>query len=101
MGECRFQQFCKKKIEIIDSNENSSGYDIESINPGDTCQILNILNTSQTFNSNMTIVAIDYTPDSAILELETNSDSLGRRTSQIEKKLDNNLLLDVPVSYTS
>ena len=79
----------KTVVEILDNNGSEiDGYDIESIEPGDTCKIRGLNDTtSKTFNDNMLIVAVDYNPDSVILELETLQDSVSRATAENSKKI--------------
>ena len=48
----------------------NSNFDIESINTGDTCQILNIPFDSSVFSNNMTIERIEYKGEKAILYLD-------------------------------
>lgn len=48
----------------------NSNYDIESIKPGDTCQIVNFLGSSSFFSNNMRIDSVEYEPDRVTLELE-------------------------------
>lgn len=48
----------------------NSEYDIESINPGDTCQVLNLPLGSDVLTKNMKIVRINYQGEKAVLYLE-------------------------------
>jgi len=59
-------------VTIIDNNEDSNfGYDIESIEPGDTCQFLGFKEgVSDSFKENMLITRVDYTPNAATLTIE-------------------------------
>lgn len=45
-------------------------YDLESIQVGDTCKILNLNSAQQTFNDNMQIVSVAYSFDKVTIELE-------------------------------
>ncbi len=92
----------KTTIEIIDSNEWTGGYDIESISPGDTCNIRNVAQqVASTFTENMLIVAVDYEPGRAILELESSQFAAQRKINQIRKELETQLYNDGPASYTA
>jgi hypothetical protein len=75
-------------IEIVDNNGANSGYDIESIEPGDTCKFVGFNDiTSQTFTSNMQILSVDYTPDSVKLEIESLSPSIARENQENKRKI--------------
>ncbi|HUX55114.1 MAG TPA: hypothetical protein VMV56_11915 [Williamwhitmania sp.] len=79
----------KTTIEILDNNGNPNGYDIESINPGDTCKFLNLNTiTSQTFSGNMVIRSVDYTPDKVVIEIESLSVSAGKEIVDNKKKIE-------------
>ena len=79
----------KTTIEILDSNGNPDGYDIESINPGDTCKFLNLNTiTSQTFSENMVIKAVDYAPDKVIIEVESLKVSVGKELIESRKRIE-------------
>jgi hypothetical protein len=88
------------KVEIIDNNGANSGYDIESIEPGHTCKFVGFDPiTSQTFNDNMMIVSVEYTPDSVVIEVEQLADSIARRTIQSERKIVDQDSPNRPKSY--
>jgi hypothetical protein len=75
-------------IEIVDNNGANSGYDIESIEPGDTCKFVGFNDiTSQTFTDNMQILSVDYTPDSVKLEIESLSPSIARENQENKRKI--------------
>ncbi len=79
----------KTTIEILDNNGNPDGYDIESINPGDTCKFLNLNTiTSQTFSENIVIKSVSYTPDKVVIELESLSVSTGREIIENQRKIE-------------
>ncbi len=78
----------KTVIEILDNNGNLDGYDIESINPGDTCKFVGFNDiTSLTFTNNMKILGVEYTPDSVILEIENLNPSIARENQDNKKKI--------------
>ena len=69
----------KARVSIIDNNisTGSQGYNIEMIQPGDTCKFLGFNDTlSQTFGNNMQIVTVTYYPGYATLELEERTDTI-------------------------
>jgi hypothetical protein len=73
----------KTTVKIIDSNFNSHGYDIESIEPGDTCQILNLPTTSTVLGDNMTISTVTYYLDHVELQIEETRQSLIKRYTDL------------------
>jgi hypothetical protein len=78
----------KVSIEILDNNGKESGYDIESIEPGDTCKFTGFNDiTSQTFTDNMRILSVDYTPDSVKLEIEKLDPSIARENWENKRKI--------------
>jgi hypothetical protein len=62
----------KVTCTILDNNGPASrGYNIESIQPGDTCSFVGFSSgLSDIFNENMLITRVDYRLDSAIIEVE-------------------------------
>lgn len=48
----------------------NSNYDIESIEPGDTCNVLNLHKDSAIFGNNMQIISMSYKENKVVLELE-------------------------------
>ncbi|HWZ65637.1 MAG TPA: hypothetical protein VNX65_02445 [Patescibacteria group bacterium] len=74
--------FKRITARIVDNNiDQKIGYNIELIQPGDTCQFkgFNAI-TSQNFNNNMQIVSVDYSADYADIEVEQLTDSAARQT---------------------
>lgn len=93
------------EIEIIDNNESNLGYNIESINPGDTCKIVGVTPDENIFNENMVIQEVQWRLDRAILIVETEKlFGFDRLILDIEKRvneLDKNSGTDIiPESYT-
>lgn len=80
----------KITLIIIDNNiDPIKGYDIESIEPGDSCKILNIPESvAGSFGSNLMITTIDYYPSYAVLEIETSKDSLEREFAKLKRDLE-------------
>ena len=81
-------------LTIFDNNGNKDfGYDIESIQVGDTCQITNINTiTSKTFSTNMQIVKITRSMDSVICELENLRTNLSRTVASMQKAIQDQSL---------
>lgn len=56
---------------VTDNADGKKGYDIESIQPGDTCTFLGFSSSlADTFRDNMLITKVDYTLDKAVIEVE-------------------------------
>lgn len=88
-------------IEIIDNNENDKGYDIESIEPGDTCKITGIAADSGILIDNMIIKEVQWTPGMATITIETRDIfDLNRFMIDTGRKIDAQKLTDMPESYT-
>lgn len=89
------------ELEIVDNNEDIKlGYDIEKINPGDTCKISGIT-YGTLLTDNMLITQVQYKLTSVILTIETRPEfDLNNFVVKLRKDLqqdDNNAL---PSSYT-
>lgn len=92
------------EIDIIDNNESAKGYDIESINPGQTCKITGITPDGDIFNDNMTITEVVWYLDRATLIIETDKEfDFNRFILDIDKQV-NELSINrgsgLPESYT-
>jgi hypothetical protein len=89
-------------IEVPDSNyDKTTGYDIELFEPGQTIRITNLPDaTSAVLPSLFTIVAVDYTPHKARLELETYVDDIAREIAKKEMQDDADNLDDAPATYS-
>ncbi len=89
-------------VEIIDNNYSSKGYDIESIEPGDTCVFLGFSDAlNETFKENMIITEVEYHLNRAILIIEPLSASIVDRIEEIARGLENSQSKDAPTSYTA
>ena len=92
----------KTELTIIDNNvDTMRGYNIESINPGDTCKLINIKDTNNTFKDSMAITAVNYTPNTATLELESVRDSIEREFAKLKSDLDTQQYTSGQPDYTS
>ena len=90
-------------FDLADSNiDTKSGYDIDSIEPGDTCKILNLPPlTSRTFGTNMTIKRVHYTLDKAKIELGISGVSVGEEITDITDKEKDLSKVEIPDRFTS
>lgn len=87
-------------LEIIDNNESEKGYNIEAIEPGQTCRITGIT-ASDLFTENMQITNVDYKLDRAILTLETRPYfDLNNFIVKLRKDVDEEQKENLPGSYT-
>lgn len=98
--EARKDPNVKVTMKVVDSNSNSLGYDIESINPGDTCRVLNLPTTSTVLGDNMVITSVTYQLDSVTIELEELRQKLSQKFSDVSKQQQDHLYADGPSSYT-
>ena len=88
------------EVEIIDNNESTAGYDIESIKPGDTCSFLGLNEiTSKTFSGVLLIKSVSYTPDKASIEVESLQESIARSQNNLSKQLQEEIIADAPTTY--
>lgn len=85
-------------FEVKDNNLGL-GYDIESIEPGDTCRILNISSQS-VINDNMVITGISYTPESVVVLVSDLRSLTGRSLTDIRRSLDTTVYGDGVSSIT-
>lgn len=94
-----------RRVSIVlpdSGGSRKSGYDIESIEPGMTLRINNLPEaTAQVMPSLFQVVAIDYSPDSARLELETYIDDLAREVAKKERADAQEATNDTPTTYTT
>jgi len=87
-------------MEIADNNESEFGYDIESIQPGDTCKIVGIDAGSDIFTDNMIIKQVTWEDDKAVIEIETRQDfDLEAFIVKTQKDLNEQTLLGIPETY--
>lgn len=65
------QEVDDNKVEKIKAKLTiNMSYDLESIEVGDTCKIMNLDSAQQTFNNNMMIVSVNYSFTKVTVELE-------------------------------
>ena len=87
------------RFEVKDNNFGA-GYDIESIEPGHTCKILN-LNDSDVVGDNMVITSVQYTPERAIIYVSDLREITGRSLTNLRRQLDSTVYGDRPTKLTS
>lgn len=88
--------------EIIDNNESDKGYDIDSVEPGDTCIFRGFEEgLEDIFNQTMLIRKVDYSLSKIIITVEPVESGIlfeQRRLSRSIGKIANE---GIPVSYTT
>jgi len=88
-------------LEIIDNNENDKGYNIESIDPGDTCRIVGINEDDSIFGDNMIIKQVIWELDKATLIIETERDfDKDRYILNIQRDLEQEKKINIPETYS-
>lgn len=87
--------------EILDNNENEYGYDIESINPGETCRFLNLdQSLVDIVEDNMLITKVEYSLDKVILEVEPMEAGVILRQEETSERVDEIAKAAVPTSFS-
>ena len=87
------------KARIIDSNL-AGGYDIESINVGDTCKFLNV-ETDSPLSDNGVITSKTYNKDYVDIVVEDTQKYVSRMiVNQIQRQNLAEVNAEIPVSYT-
>jgi hypothetical protein len=89
------------ELEIVDSSLNQYGYNLESINPGDTCSVRNLPDRSTTFDDNMTITEVRYKLGTAVVTLEDMRQKVSNKISDVIMDLGDHVSTDGPATYTS
>ena len=93
----------KVVVDIIDNNENGTpiGYDIESINPGDTCTFYGFDESlADLFKYNMLITKVDYELNKATITVEPLDTSIISRQEQIGTEVKEISEFDSPLSLS-
>jgi hypothetical protein len=89
---------------IVDNAGGAHGYDIESIQPGDTCKFVNFSSSglSDAFHDNMLITSVDYSLDRAIIEIEIIRSGLLDRQAKQTRDINDIASggLGVPTTYS-
>lgn len=88
-------------MEIIDNNENAVGYDIESIQPGETCKIVGINPSEELFTDNMIIQEVEWYDRYARIIIETRQDfDFDVFLLKLRKDVDQQVVADIPTTYS-
>lgn len=83
----------------VNDNNYGDGYDIESINPGDTCVILNV-EDSDINEVVFRITGVDYSPSSARVYVEDSRDLTSRKLEDIRRSLNTQTYSNNPGDVT-
>jgi len=89
----------KITLEIADNNDNSKGYDIESINPGDTCKIANLYE-GDLFNNNMFITAVQWYPGKVVVSVDYKIQNLEKYLTILQRNVETQNLQGLPSIYS-
>jgi len=92
------------EVEVADNNgvsgtDGFSGYDIESIEVGDTCKIENVADNGL-FGENMTIIEVNWTKDAVIIEIEAKVKNVSKILASMSKAVDSKDLVGIPTIYS-
>lgn len=92
----------KVSVEIIDNNYSDFGYDIESIEPGHTCNFMGFSDAlDETFKENMMITKVEYLLDRARLTIEPTLAGIVDRIEQIARQVNEVNTKGAPASYNT
>jgi len=93
----------KVVVEILDNNEDPNfGYDIESIEPGDTCNFAGFNEKlDETFKENMLITSVDYTLSKAVVTIEPMKAGVVEQAEKVAREVKEINTKDTPASYTA
>jgi len=88
--------------DIIDNaGSDDKGYDIESIQPGDTCSFFNFNTSIATLlRENMIITQVDYTPDKVTITVEPIKYGIADVSEKLKKQISETQSEGIPQSYT-
>jgi hypothetical protein len=93
----------KLTVTIFDNNfDDEKGYDIESIQPGDTCRFVGFNNEQLDFvEENMLIRRVDYMTDRVELTIEAVKSGLIDWQNKTSEKVEQEATNGIPASYTT
>jgi hypothetical protein len=91
------------EIEVVDQSlDPINGYDIESIQPLDTCRIVGFnFSQSETFVDNMLITKVVYRLGSATVTMESVKKALAEDVIRIKNNLQYEQTTSIPTTYTT
>jgi hypothetical protein len=91
-------------IEIFDNTEDpdGKGYDIESIQPGDTCSFIGFSEgfSARYLSANMLITSVNYTPEKVELTIDPRNLGMIDWQDQNAKNIDQSVADGTPTTYT-
>lgn len=89
-------------IEVPDNNFlHEDGYDIETFEPGQTIKLINLPEaTTSKLPSTFIIAAVNYAPNSVVLELERYVDDLARAVADLELQNQQTATNETPSTYS-
>lgn len=92
----------KGRVVIIDNNENTRGYNIESIEPGDTCNLIGVPVSAGSFlKTNLFIRSVTYSINSVIVEVEDwKPDKMEDIITNLNRDLSEERTTGIPTIYT-
>jgi hypothetical protein len=83
---------------LIDNSENSIGYDIESIEVGDTVKIEGF--NESIFEENMVITEYTYMIDRMILKIKPVKTDIFNKVYSLDKEIEKEKATEIPADYT-
>jgi len=88
--------------ELIDDNiDVDNGYDIESVEPGDTCRFTGFnANISDILKDNMLITRVDYQLEKIILTVEVSKSGIVNWQNKTAREVNDLKSYGIPESYT-
>ncbi len=90
------------RLTIIDNNENSNGYDIDSVQPGETCRVSGIPVGNDFLDKNMIIRSVDYYIDKIVIEVEDwKQDKMEDILTKIDRSLVDKKTDGIATTYTA
>jgi len=87
------------KLTVFDNNENNFGYNIESIEVGDTVNIEGF--NDQLFDEEMVITEYEYLIDKIILTIKPVKNDIFNKVYQLDKEIEKEKEIDLPTDYTT
>ena len=90
-------------VEIIDNSVDPyTGYDIESINPGQTCIFSGFSDSlDETFKENMLITEVQYTLSKVRLTIEPTRAGIVDRLEHIARQINDSNTKNAPSAYST
>jgi len=88
--------------EILDNaGSDKEGYDIESIQPGDTCSFFNFSSSiGSLMRENMIITEVEYTPEKAVITVEPIKYGISDISERLKKQIQEEQTSNIPATYS-